>query len=442
MDNHSTEEKTSKHERSSESASESSSESQLSQASERFLNELNIESSRPAAGQIEGLQRTREENGVEHANGQVHALSFDDSIFAGHTQTGRAHATDIQNNVTAKEISASTDSLGNSGTIAERGLAPRAEQGEKTGTQHDGGHAPESPTRRSETTTTDSHGNVTTVDAQGNTTVTSRDGNMVTYTGADGRGWIRVHSDRGFTQTHFGPSPRDNYSIERTYGRDGAYSDRYTYADSSRNHTREVDREGRVVVTDATGLRIRLDGGSPEFQERVLNQILDLPLADRQRLRSLGATVHVVDRPSDANIRRRIPEGAQGFYDHIDTRAIIIGERSGRGLETSDPEWLTRHEIGHALDHSFGSPFSRTALSADSNAFRDALKEDELKMDDLTRAVYDRYFNISPFTHGPAELFADIYAAMQSANPTARERELLAAFPSLAAQIRRRLGPR
>lgn len=400
VENQAREEKNSNNDRALESAVESPFDSEERLATERFRDEFNAESKSSRTSSEIAEQAS---NGTpEQHSGQPQFLTFDNSIFGQSKENSKVSAT-------------------------QRIETPQI-------------HA--QPT--AESTSTDSHGNLTHVDAQGNTTVTSFDGSVVTYTGADGRGFVRIHTDRGWTQTNFGSSPQDNYSIERTYGTDGSYSERYTYADSTRNHTRDVDSEGRVVVTDATGLRIRLTGGSPEFQERALNQILDTPLADRQRLQRLGATIHIVDQPRDVTeAARRIPPGAQGFYDHAGSRAIIIGEYNARGVRETDPEQQTRHEIGHALDHSFGSPFSRTALSADSNYLRDLLDEDAANLSDLWMVVYESYLAPqNPFRNGRAELFADLYAAIRSPIPTERHLQLLRHFPRLVAQIRTMLGGR
>lgn len=424
MEKQSSEHKSNASERSSESSADSSLSVQEGQATERFRDEiLSARNNQHAADEPDTTQRTYALKATEQLKGQSTFLTFDNSIFADQNRLAPGGLQEDQSQL--QTSSYEQDQLGDTNNAHDKARTK-----------------PE--TNPTKTETRDAHGNITHIDAQGNTTVISFDGNTVTYTGADGRGYVRVHTDRGWTQTNFGPSAHDNYSIERTYGRNGAYSDRYTYADNTRNHTRDVDSEGRVVVTDAAGLQIRLTGGSPEFQERALNQILDTPLVDRQRLQRLGATIHIVDQPRDVTeAARRIPPGAQGFYDHAGSRAIIIGEYNARGVRETDPEQQTRHEIGHALDHSFGSPFSRTSLSADSNYLRDLLDEDAARLSDDWRFVYESYLAPSnPFRNGRAELFADLYAAIRAQLPTERHLQLLSHFPRLVAQIRLMLNRR
>lgn len=418
-----TQEKPAASERNTE-VSESSAQSQEREATDRLREDANIASAPQAsAGELNRQTRPSQNGAVEHSQGQVTALSFDNSIYNNEQASGKDVTLAFQN--------ASSEINVKSITNQPHAITAAPETAQKDA-QKDAASSHAS-------TTTDAHGNTTHTDANGNTTVTSFDGRQITYTGADGRGYIRTITDNGYEEVRFGPNARDNYNVRRENNPNGGYSDHYSFSDSARNHRRDVTADGRVTVTDAAGVKIHFRGGSAEFQERVLNTYLDLPLGDRERLQRLGASVIIADQVKDFYKHPLRPE-VQGLYDHRGTRAIIIGANDGRGQAVTDPEWLLRHEVGHAIDHSYGALLSRDSLNSRLREFQRSLSDDVRNLGPDWEAVYSRYLR-NPFhsEYGHAELFADIYAALNTPNPTALQQRLIGHFPQVTALIRLRL---
>lgn len=359
--------------------SDSSQETVESQAADRFREESDLRSDSSMQTERSSLrpQRTTEAGAVEEVNGKVSSLSFDNSIYAD-------------------------SSLG---SAADSSAAKK-----------------------------ESEANTTHTDEQGNTSTTNADG-TVTYMGADGRGYVRRLTGNGFVEQRFGPNPRDNFDVRREYNSSGGYSDHYTYPDGTRDHRRDVSQDGSVLVTDAAGLRIRLQGGSAEFQQRALDQLLDLPLSHRERLHSMGLSVVLADRVNDVVPGHR--PTVSGVY-HRPTRQIVVGEFNGRG-ERTDPEYVMRHEVGHAIDHAFSSPRpGDETLATYSAAFRGALMRDWHNMSETYRQVYSEYFRIAAPHFGPAELFAHLYARLHEPLSSSNQ-TLFNLFPNVRAFMQRRL---
>ncbi len=305
---------------------------------------------------------------------------------------------------------------------------------------HDAGH-----------TQTDELGNQVVTDAQGNTTITSADGNTETYIGADGRGYRRVYNEGGFTETHYGPDSRDNYELQRINGADGSYRETYTYGDPALNHTRDVGQDGRIVITDAVGLRLHMMGGSPEFQQRILDRFLATPLSHRLALSSAGYQIFATDRVSEVfpdleGIGRRRNVDIFGAHNPF-ARRIAVGEFSTNGGLNSfmTPENVLSHEMGHAFDYMFGprNTFWGNSMDSAGAEFINAMQQDIANFSDpgYYDAFFDRYLR-EGFGTGRAELFANLYAAIISANPNAHAQDLLTQFPRLAALLRSRLAGR
>ena len=377
---------------------ETHSESGESVASDRFRDEFQQAQTSETPNPNHSV-RSYEANAVEQRDGAVIALTFDDSVFG---DSRKSHQDFSLNSKTTTETT------------------------------------PEMPHHAS---FTDAEGNSVVTDAQGNITITSADGNRITHFGADGRGYERTVTANGYVENHFGQNPRDNYQIERTMDHNGpgAFTETYRSADGLRDYTRVVGQDGRAVVTDnTTGLRIELRGGSPAFQERVLNQLLELPQSHRQRLRDNNINIAVVSRPVDARVQRDYAGRPTlgGLYD-VYSRTVVIGEHNNAGERIFNPERLTRHEIGHALDHTMGPWYSRTGLDSSRADFQRAFEADRANMSDDDAAVNSGIFNLA---NPQAEVLADIYAGLTTSDPGERLLSIMRAFPRFTEILRQRLA--
>lgn len=105
---------------------------------------------------------------------------------------------------------------------------------------------------------------VTITDSQGNRTTTSGDNKTVTYSGADGRGFVRHIDDKGgFTETHTGQNQADNYKLSgdgkgnnvetRDLGNGNTRELHTSKDDPTKNFTKDTHPDGSTDVTDAQG---------------------------------------------------------------------------------------------------------------------------------------------------------------------------------------------
>lgn len=212
--------------------------------------------------------------------------------------------------------------------------------------------------------------------------------------------------------------------------------------DQSSDYTRELGPDGRPLFRDRVGLEVQTLGDvSPEFQQRMLQQIQLLPEADRRQLAEAGIRVIIAGRvtdaePSIANERprnwpsRSTQEDADGIYLG-DQRAVVVAEHTRRG-PNNRAEGVLRHEVGHALNDALGN-FS------ESREFVQAYQEDVARMDRTQRARLS--FWLQARGAGRDEALADVYAALRGGVPNAEQtRQILQAFPRVAEIVRRRLG--
>lgn len=105
----------------------------------------------------------------------------------------------------------------------------------------------------------------TITDAQGNKTQTSGDKKTTTYTGADGKGYVRNENSSGFSETHTGPKPEDNFSIDhkddgqgnvrnlRDDGKGNTFETR-KFPDSKNDYVKETNADKSTKTTDSKGV--------------------------------------------------------------------------------------------------------------------------------------------------------------------------------------------
>ena len=204
----------------------------------------------------------------------------------------------------------------------------------------------------------------------------------------------------------------------------------------------EAGADGSLTVTDKTGLKIQLQTGTPEFKERMLREIANLPELDRRLLAQSGHKIQLVQKVTDADpsLANQQPRGwppgktwddADGVYLG-GQKSIVVAERTRNG-PSMRTEGVLKHEVGHAVDAALDNV-------SGSKEFRDALQKDVDKLSADQRKYYS-YF-LQPFNAGPQEAFADVYGAVNGASSNPHETErILKDFPETAAVIRKRLDP-
>lgn len=382
------------------------------------------------------------------ANGNFNESSFDRE---GRVTAERSHTRDAEGNVTDK-------TRDQNGTTTDR-FDPQGRQRSHERQNNDGSASGWSLNEDGSRT------DFVQRDQNHRQEITTRDGRIIsesrTETTPEGQVRVQRNYDQNGGYSEVGQGPRAEQQYTRTddgrgninyqrqdgvgYTRqqqeNGAYRESFRFADGSQNYTREVSAEGRVVFTDAVGLRAEVFGGSPEFQQRAFDEIRQLPEAHRRLLVSQGARFALGGRVSDVDPSLRDvqprgwPEGrtwddADGaYFGH--SRQIVVAEstRSGRSERI---DGVVRHEAGHAMDSAMGR-FSRT------EEYQNAFRQDTARFNDEQRREH-RYL-LQPNNAGQEEAFAEIYGALQgaSANPHETER-ILRDFPATAALLRRRLA--
>lgn len=238
----------------------------------------------------------------------------------------------------------------------------------------------------------------------------------------------------------YGKSQTDNSDKQMT---DSVFSDEKVSNDSV--YTREVGPDGQIVFTDAVGLRVEIRGASPEFQERMLREIQNIPEADRALLASRGIRIAIAGRvtdldPSIANEQPRnwdrgsTQEDTDGIFLNDERRTVVVAEHTRSG-PSNRAEGVLRHEIGHAMNLALDN-FS------DSREFRRAYDMDVRNMSREQRRLLTFWLQPAQGA-GRDEALADVYAALRGGVPNREQTEqILRAFPNIARLLRARLQGR
>jgi hypothetical protein len=118
----------------------------------------------------------------------------------------------------------------------------------------------------------------TVTDAQGNKTVKSGDQKTTTYSGADGKGYVRNDNNSGFSETHTGPKPEDNFSVDhrddgkgniRNLRDDGKGNTVETrkFPDSKNDYVKETSSDKSTKLSDSKGVTTTSsDGNTTTFK--------------------------------------------------------------------------------------------------------------------------------------------------------------------------------
>ncbi|HEY9683326.1 MAG TPA: hypothetical protein V6C86_17235 [Oculatellaceae cyanobacterium] len=278
-----------------------------------------------------------------------------------------------------------------------------------------------------------------TTDAKGNVTTKSADGKVETYKGADGTGYTRTKTgDNSYTEDHTGPKPEDNYKVDHSVDQTGTTKDKYSFADKSKDYTKEVTKDGHVTMTDSVGLKVDMVSGSEQWQKDTYNKIESLPAAERKLLADKGIHYTLASKMSDIDPKlateqpRGWPAGktwndADGGY-MPDRKQINVAENTNAG-PSNRTQGVIDHESGHAVDDALGRP------SHDAK-FEEAYKKDIANIKNPFQMTYLRQTGDA----GKEETYAEVYGALRgsSANP-AETQTTLATFPNVAKVIQEEL---
>lgn len=196
-----------------------------------------------------------------------------------------------------------------------------------------------------------------------------------------------------------------------------------------------MQRERRYL-----GIQVKYLGHpSDELLAIVLGNLSTLQELDAARLAKFGTTVAVVSwiRNLDPDLANQQPRGwaedktwndADGIYRRaFKTAAVAENTNDGKSVRSVFVLW---HELGHAIDHAIGD-------YSHSDAFKSAYA------DDVSRFNADQRKKQSYFLQegeaGQEEAFAEIYAALNTAEP-GKTHEILQLFPQSMLQIIGRLS--
>jgi hypothetical protein len=259
-------------------------------------------------------------------------------------------------------------------------------------------------------------------DSKGVTTTTG-DGKTTTFTGNDGTAYTRTKTgDDSYTEKHTGPKAEDNYTQDHS-ATEASTKDNYTYADSTKNYTKETTPDGKSTVTDSVGLQIKMQNASPEFRQKAYNEIEKMPANERKLLADKGIHYDVVNKMSDLdpNFAHQQPRGwKEGqTYDDADgmympgRKSVVVAENTNKGA-SERTDGVVHHETGHAVDNAVGD-FSH------SDEFKKAYDADVAKMPDKEKIQMD--YLLQDGNAGKEETAAETYGALRgtSANPSQTE---------------------
>jgi hypothetical protein len=199
---------------------------------------------------------------------------------------------------------------------------------------------------------------------------------------------------------------------------------------------------------------VEVKGASPEFAQKVKDDINNLPAAERKLLADTDYKIVLTDTLVHANpsLAGQTPPGHMPGekWDELDgvhnsaSKKVTIAERTSLGSSTRSDGTL-RHETGHAVDFALGQRTGSSPFS-DSKEFDEAYQRD---FKNLTPADKDYHKfgyllqldeNGKPTTGGKKEAFAEIYGALRGASSNPSEtKATLEHFPNLKELIRQKL---
>lgn len=187
------------------------------------------------------------------------------------------------------------------------------------------------------------------------------------------------------------------------------------------------------------GIKIKYLGHpSEDLRAIVLGNLFTLSERDAERLASFGVTVSVVSwiHNLDNTLEHKCPRGwaagktwndADGIY-MSGSKIAAVAELTNAGKSKRGAAVLW-HELGHAIDHSLGW-YSHTS------AFEGAYNDDVSNLNNQQKEQHT-YF-LQPELAGKEEVFAEIYAALNTPRP-GEIHTILQLFPQSMLQLLYRL---
>lgn len=272
-------------------------------------------------------------------------------------------------------------------------------------------------------------------------TTTSGDGNTIKFEGKDGKGSTEVRSENGFVRTHTGPKPEDNWSVERKKDGKGGYSEEYKFSDSNKNYKKDVNADGKAVVTDSTGLQTELHKASEQFREKMLGEVQKIPVEERKRLADAGYKIAVVNKISDVapSLANERPPGwpeGKTWNDvdgaHMANRKLVVVAENTNSGPSRRGEGVLKQGIGAAMNQAVGK-------YSESEDFKVAYQGDVTTMRTADRTKHS--FLLQNGSVGREVTFANVYGAINGASSNPEQTQMvLKDFPRVANCIKRRLG--
>lgn len=218
-----------------------------------------------------------------------------------------------------------------------------------------------------------------------------------------------------------------------------------------------AETPGAKQVLDSAGFSIELFGASPAFQDKAIQYVEQIPLADRKLLAqdhigcAVASTVLQVAPELKGVTPRGWPPGTTYASDEgvfmSERNLVIIAESTDKGKSPRMPA-AVRHELGHAVDKALYdlSPMIQREVAVDAPhmftstaEFAQAYDADAANLyknrpDEATKTQIA--YLLQPNFAGAQETFAEVYAGINGGTANQDQTsEILEDFPEVKALI-------
>lgn len=198
-------------------------------------------------------------------------------------------------------------------------------------------------------------------------------------------------------------------------------------------YDKEIQPNGALTLRDSVGLRVEI---GPEVDEKTRISVeffvAALPQNLREKLAQANVPIIIAGKMSNLNPaindkplppgdpRKSWDEVGAAYFDNKEWN--MLGRR-GVVITPAFVEFALVHESAHALDDIEGRP-------SHSQEFK-ALWEADLKSARASNLGINPYL-AQPGNRGPEEAFAEVFDALSTSIPNAKQEQTLQTFPSLA----------